>query len=70
MNDYRNKTKEELTRLVAEHRNKLQAFRFAMAGGKQKNVKEGHALRKEIARLLTELRKRNFESRSSNIEKV
>ena len=55
MSEYTNKTREELTRLVAEHREKLRAFRFAMAGGKTKNVKEGKAVRKEIARLLTEL---------------
>jgi ribosomal protein L29 len=54
--DYKSKTKEELTRLVAEYREKLRAFRFAMAGGKVKNVKEGHALRKEIARMLTEIK--------------
>ncbi len=53
--DYKGKTKEELTRLVAEHREKLRAFRFAMAGGKAKNVKEGKIVRKEIARLLTEM---------------
>lgn len=65
--DFKAKTAEELTRLVAENRQKLQAFRFAMAGSKQKNVKEGRTLRKDIARLLTELRKRTSESRSTNI---
>lgn len=58
MSDYTNKTKEELTRLVAEKREALRAFRFAMSGSKTKNVKEGKRLRKEIARLLTELRNR------------
>ena len=54
---YKGKTKEELQKLVAENRSKLQAFRFAMAGSKAKNVKEGHTLRKEIARMMTELKK-------------
>lgn len=67
--DYKGKTKEEITRTVLEHRQQLQTFRFAMAGSKTKNVKEGRNLRKEIARSLTELRERNIESRSSNIEK-
>ena len=53
--DYKDKTKEELHRLVAEKREAVRAFRFAMAGGKRKNVKEGKMLRKEIARILTAL---------------
>jgi len=69
MSDYIGKTKEELHRLVAEKREALRAFRFAMAGSKKKNVKEGKTVRKEIARLLTELRKRNIESLISKIEK-
>lgn len=56
--DFKTKTAEELNRLVVGNHQKLQSFRFAMAGSKQKNVKEGKGLRKEIARLLTELRKR------------
>ncbi|MEK7088111.1 MAG: 50S ribosomal protein L29 [Patescibacteria group bacterium] len=59
MNDYTEKTTAELTRLVEENRNKLHTFRFAMAGGKQKNVKEGRNLRKEIARLLTAIRQKS-----------
>ena len=58
MSEHTNKTKEEITRTVSEHRQKLQAFRFAMAGSKTKNVKEGRNLRKDIARLLTELNKK------------
>ena len=53
--DYKAKTKEELLRKVQDNRQKLQAFRFAMAGSKQKNVKEGRSLRRDIARAFTEL---------------
>lgn len=53
MSDYTNKTKEELSRLVAEKREALRVFRFAMAGGKVKDVREGGKIRKEIARILT-----------------
>lgn len=55
--DFKTKTSDELRRLVFEQRAKLQAFRFAMAGGKTKNVKEGKAARKDTARILTELRR-------------
>lgn len=54
--DFKKQTTEELRRLVSENREKLQAFRFAMSGGKTKNVKEGRNLRKEIARALTEIK--------------
>ncbi len=58
MNELTPKTEQELHRMIAENRTKMQAFRFAMAGSKQKNVKEGRTLRKEIARILTELKAR------------
>lgn len=53
--DFKTKTTEELRRLIVDNTQKLQAFRFAMAGSKGKNVKEGKNLRKEIARAQTEL---------------
>ncbi len=62
MSTITDKTTEELRRTIAEREEKLQAFRFAMAGGKTKNVKEGKNLRKEIARFLTELQKRKSET--------
>lgn len=52
------KSKEELQKTLRELREKLQAFRFAMAGSKTKNVKEGRSIRKEIARSLTALNQR------------
>ena len=58
MSELTNKTQEELSRMIAENQGKLQAFRFAMAGSKTKNVKEGKGLRREIAQVLTELRAR------------
>ncbi len=44
---------EEVRKLVAEKREALRKFRFAVTGGRVKNIKEGRALRKEIARALT-----------------
>ena len=52
-------TKEiELAKMLAEKREAFRSFRFSVAGSKSKNVKEGMNLRKDIARILTELRAR------------
>ncbi len=53
MSNFNGKPKSELDQKLIETQEKLRAFRFAMTGGKQKNVKEGTALRKDIARILT-----------------
>ena len=55
--EFTNKSSKELTTLVGEKRHALRDFRFAVAGSKTKNVKEGRALRKDIARALTILNK-------------
>lgn len=49
------KTNEELARMLAEKRESLRAFRFGSAGAKSKNVKEGKATKKDVARILTAL---------------
>lgn len=53
MNEFNGKTKNELKALLTEKRKALHDFRFAFAGGKVKNVKEGKNVRKYIARVLT-----------------
>lgn len=53
--DIRTKTPADLHKLVAEKRAALRTFRFGGAGAKTKNVKEGKAIRKDIARILTVL---------------
>jgi len=45
----------ELKTMLDEKSKKLRDFRFEIVGGKNKNVKEGRGLRKDIARILTEL---------------
>ena len=55
MNEFNGKNKDELKRLLVEKRKALHDFRFAFAGGKVKNVKEGKVARKDIARILTAL---------------
>jgi ribosomal protein L29 len=48
-----NHSEEELNTLVADKREELRALRFAASGSKNKNVKLGATLRKQIARALT-----------------
>ncbi|HEX7724188.1 MAG TPA: 50S ribosomal protein L29 [Candidatus Paceibacterota bacterium] len=49
------KTPADLTKMLTEKRESLRAFRFGGAGAKTKNVREGRAIRKDIARILTAL---------------
>ena len=55
--NYKGKPREDLIKALYEKRTSLRAFRFGEAGSKTRNVKEGSALRKDIARILTELNK-------------
>ena len=52
---YNGKEAAELAKIVADKREELRALRFGGAGSKNKNVKAGRSLRKEIARALTAL---------------
>lgn len=54
---YTGKSREDLVKALYDKREVLRAFRFGEAGSKTRNVKEGVAARKEIARILTELNK-------------
>lgn len=49
---------EDLQKGIADKREALRTFRFGEAGTRTRNVREGRNLRKEIARLLTELNSR------------
>lgn len=51
---------ESLSAELAALREKLRAFRFGGAGSRTRNVREGRALRKDIARILTELNARTI----------
>ena len=53
--DLKNHSQEELTKLAGEKREELRALRFNVAGSKNRNVKAARTLRKEVARVLTEL---------------
>ena len=49
---------DDLNKILAEKRETLRRLRFAVAGSKNRNVKEAATLRKAIARALTEINKR------------
>lgn len=49
------KSFKELKALLVEKRNLFRDFRFKIAKGKAKNVKEGRGLRKEISRIMTKI---------------
>ncbi len=55
MKEYKNKTQEDLNKLIKEKRETLRSFRFNSTGAKTKNVKLSHTIKKEIARIMTEL---------------
>jgi ribosomal protein L29 len=52
--DIKNHSAEDLKALVEKKREELRALRFAAEGSKNKNVKAARAMRKEIARALTQ----------------
>jgi large subunit ribosomal protein L29 len=51
--ELKQKSKEELLKILEEKRGKLRALRFDLSLGKLKNVKEISKTKKEIARILT-----------------
>jgi len=60
---------EDLTKLVATKREELRALRFSVAGSKNRNVKLGSQLKKEVARALTELNSRSSTTLGVNKQK-
>lgn len=57
--EIRKKSKIELNDMLQSLRNKLRAFRFDLASGKIKNVREIRKIKKDIARILTILKEQN-----------
>ena len=54
---YKDKPKKDLIKSLYEKRVDLREYRFGSAGSKTRNTKESYNLRKEIARIMTELNK-------------
>lgn len=55
MKEYKNKTLEDLKKLINEKRVAIRDFRFGSSGSKTKNVKLAGTLKKDIARIMTEI---------------
>ncbi len=53
LKDLRGKGVEAFEKALSEKRNVFRAFTFGVAGSKAKNNREGTALRKDIAQILT-----------------
>ena len=58
MKDLIKKNHKELKDMLAQKRVALRSFRFSVSGSNARNVKEGKALKRDIARILTLLNKK------------
>ncbi|MFA5999722.1 MAG: 50S ribosomal protein L29 [Candidatus Paceibacterota bacterium] len=58
-NNFKGMKKNELNRELETLRESLRSMRFKAEGSKSKNVKEVATLKKQIARVLTEMNKNN-----------
>ncbi len=56
--DFKKKTDEDLNKTLSEKRSDLKDFRFGLSGSKTKNVKKGKEIKRDIARVLTEMNSR------------
>jgi ribosomal protein L29 len=54
--DLKKKTKAEMEKMLEEKKVALNAFKFGIAGGKTKNVREGRNIKKDIAQIITVLK--------------
>ena len=52
---YKDKQQKDLLKALGERRESLRKLRFGTSGSKTRNVKEGVGIRRDIARILTEL---------------
>ena len=60
MDDLKKEALGNLQKSLADKRESLRTFRFEGEGSRRRNVREGRNLRRDIARILTELRARNI----------
>ena len=60
MNEFSKKEVPELKKLLADKQESFRSFRFGGAGTRARNTREGRNIRKDIARLMTELRSRQL----------
>ena len=63
--DLQKKSEKELLETLESKRKALWDFRFGVSGSKERNVKEGMQLRRDIARILTEVSGRRSDTPKS-----
>ena len=61
--ELRQKTEEELKKFLSESRDRSRVLKFDLASGKVKNVREIRAVRKDISRIITILKEKNYYGR-------
>ena len=57
--DLQKKTEEDMMKMLAEYRTRLQELGFKIAANQVKNVREVRQIKKDIARILTHLKATN-----------
>ena len=60
MNDFAKISVQELQKKIADAQEGIRVFRFSGAGGRARDTKVGRTLRKEVARMITELKARHL----------
>lgn len=64
--NFKDKTNRDLTKLLGEKKDALSDFRFGISGSKTKNMMNGRNIRKEIAKILTEISSRKGMLKKNN----
>lgn len=64
--DIRKKSESDLNKMLKDKREALRDFRFAGAGGRTRNVREGRTLRHEIAQILTVLNEKTLANKGND----
>lgn len=57
--DFKEKSDKELEKDLLTKREQLREFRFKLSGSQTRDLKEGKNLKKDIARILTEINNRH-----------
>ncbi len=57
--ELKKKTNKELTKLLTKNKERLRSLRFDLASGRVKNVREIRHLKRNVARILTLIKKPN-----------
>ena len=69
MTDLTKQSAEDLMKEVAKKREALRTFRFGESGSRSRNVREGRSLRRDIARMMTELNTRRSKANIASSKK-